>query len=69
MRHKLISPLAESLIKIGLQMFSYDPCLVHRLLQSSSANMLNAIPCSLVFIHFALDRDLVEIINKKMLDS
>lgn len=35
-RHKLISPLVKGVIKLGIEMFSYNPCLISQLFQSKT---------------------------------
>lgn len=50
-RFQLVTPLAKSLVKIGLELFSYNPCQINRIFQSKYEKNLS-INCNLIFIHF-----------------
>ena len=67
MRHRLISPLVKALLKLGIEMFSYNPCSIHQLFQQKNPSNKNSqISCSLVYLHFVIECDLISIINLKM---
>lgn len=66
-KFKLISPLAKSLLEMGIHMFSYNPCHIHQIFQSKFAT--NPINCNEIFIHFTEECDLPELISRKMESS
>lgn len=65
-RHKLISPLAKALLKLGIEMFSFDPCSIERLFQSKDSQGRTAIHCSLIFLHFAEECTLTRLLELKV---
>lgn len=59
--------MAKSLLSIGIQVFSYDPCQIWKMFQSQKDQ--GGICCSEIFFNFINESNIDNLIGEKMYKS
>ena len=64
LKARLISPFIEGLIKIGTQIFSYNPCLIMNLFPKDPVH--SRLSCAIVFLYFLQEGNLYSQLENKI---
>lgn len=67
-KSRTVSPMVESIIKMGIEMFSYSPCLIKNLFPSNAAP-ISRVTCAIIFMYLLEEVNLIARMDFKICSS